>query len=180
MQGSRVVVHENRPMILLEVITGGQDGVDLGALRAAKGTGFRTGGWMPKGYLCEAGRFHGALRAVEYGLKECPREGYPARTQSCCAMSNALLWMGDHNSPGGKLSLRLAKEKPIPDILLVREGMRPSSVVKWLEMILEGEEGWFSLWIAGNRKSRHPQIEEQTERFLTSVFTLLRKTGNFQ
>nr|QYA18420.1 DNA processing protein A [Clandestinovirus] len=50
------------------VISGGQDGVDLGALLAARYMNIPTGGYMPKEFQTERGR--NPLRAQEFNLKE--------------------------------------------------------------------------------------------------------------
>ncbi len=39
----------------MKIITGGQTGVDLGALQFARAQNFPYGGWVPKGRLNEAG-----------------------------------------------------------------------------------------------------------------------------
>jgi hypothetical protein len=39
----------------MKIISGGQTGVDRGALKAAKAAGLETGGWMPRGWLSEDG-----------------------------------------------------------------------------------------------------------------------------
>ena len=38
-------------MRLAQVISGGQDGVDVAALRAARVSGLRTGGMMPRDFM---------------------------------------------------------------------------------------------------------------------------------
>ncbi|WP_442935558.1 YpsA SLOG family protein [Nitratireductor sp. CH_MIT9313-5] len=41
--------------LFMKIITGGQTGVDLGALQFARAQNFPYGGWVPKGRLNEAG-----------------------------------------------------------------------------------------------------------------------------
>ena len=41
--------------LLLKILSGGQTGVDLGALKAAKKAGITTGGCLPKGCKTEDG-----------------------------------------------------------------------------------------------------------------------------
>ena len=54
---------------LTKVISGGQTGVDQAALRAARGSGLKIGGWCPPGRACEAG-----VIPLEYPLKETPSD----------------------------------------------------------------------------------------------------------
>lgn len=62
-------------MILRKIVSGGQTGVDRGALDAAIGAGFPCGGWMPEGRIAEDGPI-----AARYPLTELPGGGYEART----------------------------------------------------------------------------------------------------
>nr|VFJ92057.1 MAG: Putative molybdenum carrier [Candidatus Kentron sp. LFY] len=54
---------------LQRIISGGQTGVDQGALRAARRSGKEIGGWCPPGRFCEAGRI-----PPEFPLRETPRD----------------------------------------------------------------------------------------------------------
>ena len=54
---------------LTKVISGGQTGVDQAALRAARDSGLKIGGWCPPGRECEAG-----VIPLEYPLKETPSD----------------------------------------------------------------------------------------------------------
>jgi hypothetical protein len=50
------------------VITGGHTGADQAGLRAARACGIPTGGWVPRGWLTEAGP---APWLADWGLIEC-------------------------------------------------------------------------------------------------------------
>jgi hypothetical protein len=52
----------------------------------------------------------------------------------------------------------------------VVEGVKPSDVVRWLEMNV-----FRSLNVAGNRESSNPGIGARTERFLLDVFHQLAR-----
>lgn len=62
-------------MGLLKIISGGQTGVDRGALDAALARGFPCGGWCPPGRMAEDG-----VIPDSYPLTEMKRGGYLERT----------------------------------------------------------------------------------------------------
>ncbi len=62
-------------MPLQRIVSGGQTGVDRGALDAALEHGYPCGGWCPAGRRAEDGRI-----PRRYPLRELDRGGYPART----------------------------------------------------------------------------------------------------
>jgi len=62
-------------MPLAKIISGGQTGVDRGALDAALEAGFPCGGWLPEGRLAEDGPLH-----ERYPLQELAGAGYEERT----------------------------------------------------------------------------------------------------
>lgn len=62
-------------MTLSKIISGGQTGVDRGALDAALSQGFPCGGWCPAGRMAEDGPID-----LKYPLEELPGAGYKART----------------------------------------------------------------------------------------------------
>ena len=61
------------------VISGGQTGADQAGLAVAKRLGVPTGGYLPKGWLTEAGP-RPDLGAT-YGLEEAETAAYPERTE---------------------------------------------------------------------------------------------------
>lgn len=85
-----------------KVVTGGQAGANQGALRTARAAGIATGGFAPKGWLTETGA---APWLADFGLVECDRPGYPARTEANVRSCEAVLWFGAPTTPGGKLTL---------------------------------------------------------------------------
>jgi len=56
----------------MEIISGGQTGVDQAALQAAIDAGLDHGGWCPPGRVCESG-----VIPAHFQLKETPRERSP-------------------------------------------------------------------------------------------------------
>ena len=62
-------------MALKKIVSGGQAGIDRGALDAALEAGFPCGGWAPEGRAAEDGRI-----PVRYPLQELAGAGYEERT----------------------------------------------------------------------------------------------------
>jgi predicted Rossmann-fold nucleotide-binding protein len=62
-------------VVILQVVSGGQTGVDRAALDAALERGFACGGWCPRGRLAEDGPI-----APRYPVRELPEGGYAVRT----------------------------------------------------------------------------------------------------
>jgi hypothetical protein len=81
----------------MEIISGGQTGVDRLALDIARSLGIKTGGTAHKYFLTEKGV---DLSLKEYGLVECEEFGYPARTKKNVMDSDATVWFGDGDTSG--------------------------------------------------------------------------------
>jgi hypothetical protein len=157
--------------VLAKIISGGQAGADMGALRAARAAGMATGGYAALNWLTENGP---APWLADFGLVECPVAGYPARTRLNVALADAALWFGDQASPGGKLTLSSCRAKGIP-CLIVRESVTPEYAAGWLRAyVFPGREGGVTLLVAGNRESSAPGIGDRVEAFLGRTLGLLR------
>ena len=65
--------------MIKRIISGGQTGADQAGLSVAKRLGIPTGGFVPKGFLTEAGPRPDL--AAEYGLEETATVAYPERTE---------------------------------------------------------------------------------------------------
>jgi hypothetical protein len=74
----------------LQIISGGQTGADIGALRGAHACGYRTGGYMPLGFRIESGQLDTTLVQL-YRLQAAPTESYSDRDKLNVDMCDALL-----------------------------------------------------------------------------------------
>jgi Circularly permutated YpsA SLOG family len=149
--------------VLDRVVSGGQTGADQAGWRAARASGIATGGWMPADFLTEAGprpEF-----AEMFGAVEMPGDGYPERTRANVRDSDATIWFGNPDSPGGRTTLRACTGFGKPVYLVIEGLTQPADVVAWVEA-----EEVRVLNVAGNRESTEPDIGDRVERFLIAVF----------
>ena len=86
-------------MKIAKVVSGGQTGVDMAGLRAARDVGLPTGGWAPRGWLTEDGPQPELLRS--FGLKEHQAYGYPPRTEQNVIDSDCTLLITNNRNSGG-------------------------------------------------------------------------------
>jgi hypothetical protein len=82
--------------LLLKIISGGQTGVDRGALDAALQFGLECGGWCPAGRLAEDG-----MIPERYPVMELTDGGYAERTAQNVADSDGTLIISNREPIGG-------------------------------------------------------------------------------
>jgi hypothetical protein len=150
-------------MPVRKIISGGQTGADQGGLLAGRELKLETGGVAPRGWLTETGPQEELLRS--FGLAECEKEGYPARTRQNIALSDGTLLVGPYESGGSGLTHELATQMNKPLFLIpYPPDSRDENIAKfkqWLE-----NHRIQTLNIAGNRESQSPGICEFTRDFL--------------
>jgi hypothetical protein len=81
----------------MEVISGGQIGVDGAALDAAMAVGLAVGGWCPRGRRAEDGPI-----PERYPLRETPTAEYRVRTDWNERDSDGTLILAESRSPGAR------------------------------------------------------------------------------
>lgn len=170
----------------MKVISGGQSGVDQAALRAARAAGIATGGTAATGWLTEDGV---ADWLAGFGLQQCERPGYPARTAANVRDADATLLLGDPFTDGSTRMLREVLRcggKPVLICSRIHEGKsvevrldaRRSQV--WTVNAPDAHLAWMwlrandvqTLNVAGNRESHLPGIGRAAEKWLVEVFRL--------
>jgi hypothetical protein len=141
-----------------KIISGGQTGVDRGALEAAIELGIPHGGWCPLGRLAEDGAID-----PRYQLRETDSPEYHVRTRQNVIDSDATLIL--HRGPiagGTDLTRRLALEHGRPILLVdLAEPVDYDSFRSWLQT-----HSIRTLNIAGPRQSTCPGITEKTRDVL--------------
>jgi hypothetical protein len=158
-------------MAKIQVISGGQTGVDQAALRAAKRLKIPTGGWMPFGWTTEEGPRPDF--AELYGMKQCSKPGYPARTRANVSASDLTIWYGATGSRGcaatSDACLALNKR-----LTFASDGDVDEMAV--IVAAKADEVGNIVINCAGNRESGNLGIGEKAEAFWTELFTELKET----
>lgn len=140
------------------IVSGGQTGVDRGALDAALSLGLPCGGWCPRGRLAEDGPI-----APRYPLRETPTADYPQRTAWNVRDSDGTLVLTRGRPRGGTaLTLSLAREQGRPFLILdLSSPIDPETMVRWAE-----EKRISVLNVAGPRESQQPGIQHEARDFL--------------
>jgi hypothetical protein len=153
----------NSNACLEKVVSGGQTGVDRGALDAAIAFGIPHGGWCPKGRIAEDG-----IIPQRYKLKEMESGDYPARTEQNVVDSDATLILYHEQLNGGtELTYRLTRKHDKPCKLIDLTGhVGVADVKKWLV-----QNNVRVLNVAGPRESSAAGIAEQTKGFLHDVLS---------
>ena len=140
------------------IVSGGQTGVDRGALDAAIFLGIDHGGWCPRGRLAEGGRI-----PLRYKLTETDSAKYPVRTEQNVIDSDGTLILYASEMQGGTtLTLRLAREHDKP--LLAIDLASPvdyASARRWIV-----DHAIQVLNVAGPRESSSPGISDLARSFV--------------
>ena len=151
-----------------KIVSGGQTGVDRGALDAAIALGIDHGGWCPSGRLSEDGTI-----PSRYDLTETDSADYPTRTKQNVLDSDATLILYEKKISGGTLlTKRICKAQAARYHLVRIDHSEPK-----LDQCIEQTRNWLSenkpntLNVAGPRESNHPGIEQRSLQFLLQVFT---------
>ncbi|MEX0819734.1 MAG: putative molybdenum carrier protein [Pirellulaceae bacterium] len=143
------------------IISGGQTGVDRGALDAAIFLGIAHGGWCPRGRLAEDGRI-----PSRYRLSETDSDKYPVRTEQNVIDSDAtmVLYVGAMQG-GTSLTFRLAKAHDKPCLATDLAGPVDYALTRhWI-----AEQGIEVINIAGPRESSSPGVADAARSFLVQL-----------
>ena len=144
-----------------KIVSGGQTGVDRGALDAAMALGIPHGGWCPKGRRAE----DGPIPSI-YQLAEIDSPEYAARTERNVFESDAtlILCRGLPRS-GTELTLRLAQRYGRPHLVVDIDRPPLAKLRRWLAKVRPA-----TLNVAGPRESTAPGITAQASDLLIGIF----------
>ena len=148
----------------LEIISGGQTGVDRAALDAALLLGSRHGGWCPRGRKDEDGRI-----PSKYALKETPSEEYTQRTEWNVRDSDGTFVLTRGKVSGGTaFTIQLARQYGKPCLVLRVGSLGKKRIIRrWLK-----SNDIRVLNIAGPRESQKPGIYRQALKILTAALRI--------
>lgn len=157
--------------MITRVISGGQIGADIAALRAAYKLGVETGGWMPLGYKTLTGRMSD-IDVLRYDMQMATKPGYPVRTEYNVRDSDATISIAVSFTTPGEICTRKMVEKykrPYQQILLHPSAQpmmfRPMTDSTWLTEWLN-QHNVKVLNVAGSAKI---SIEAAVEDYVTNV-----------
>jgi len=150
-----------RPCRPLKIISGGQTGVDRGALDAAIELGIPHGGWCPRGRLAEDDTI-----PARYRLTETDSPEYRVRTEQNVLDSDATLILCRGPLGGGtQLTRQLAERHGKPCLVVdLDDPPDPDVIRRWIARSQAD-----TLNIAGPRESQNPGISARTTEFLRGL-----------
>lgn len=157
-------------MALAKIVSGGQTGVDRGALDAALETRFPCGGWCPPGRQAEDGAV-----PVRYPLTELEHGGYSERTLKNVLETDATLILCRGEIEGGTAYTRdccLEHGKPLLVIDAAQSGSREAAGA--ISAFI-GRENVAVLNVAGPRASKWPEAHAYAYAAVIHVLKMSRR-----
>ena len=156
-------------MLISKIISGGQTGVDRGAIEAALELGFPYGGLIPKGRLAEDGAVPEKFDRMEVA----PRKDYLFRTEWNVVHSDATLILSRERTltGGTKRTADFCEKHGKP--YWVDNPDEPMQTDRGLEFLfwIEAEFGMrpIVLNVAGPRESKAPGIQAATKACVVRI-----------
>lgn len=149
------------PILLRKIISGGQTGVDRGALDAAIELGLEHGGWCPMGRIAED-----QFIPTRYALRQTDSEKYADRTERNLLEADGTLILYRRELSGGTdLTRHLCTRHRRPLMLVdLEQAWESTAIRQWLL-----QHQIKTLNVAGPRESMSPGIAAQTRRVLVEV-----------
>jgi hypothetical protein len=147
--------------VITRIMSGGQTGVDRGALDAAIASGIAHGGWCPRGRRAEDG-----VIPAHYALRETDSDEYEERTQqNVLDADGTLVLVNGPPRDGTLLACRTAERHGKP--LLVVDCTPPVALAPIQSWLVANDVRVLN--VAGPRESRHPGIGEQAEAVILAL-----------
>ena len=155
---------------VLKIISGGQTGVDRGALDAALEASLPVGGWCPRGRRAEDGAI-----ASSYPLRETPSRDYEQRTRWNVRDSNGtLVLLADTAQGGTALTIATAEahQKPLK-VVHLRGSAREESAHATAAWVRANDVEVLN--VAGPRESESAGIYEDARAYMSAVIAALTR-----
>jgi hypothetical protein len=158
--------------MLKKIVSGGQTGVDRGALDAALAAGFPCGGWCPEGRLAEDG-----IIPARYPLVELLGGGYEERTLANVRDSDGTFVIHFGAISGGTaLTVEACKRLGRPYHLVDAAETDASTAVE-VALAFVAEQRVEVLNVAGPRASNTPAAAGYTERVVSELLVRCREAA---
>lgn len=169
------------------VISGGQTGVDTGAIDAARVLGEKFADWealLPKGYRRESDMpkwMKAELGKRVRELKQCAE--YNQRTEHVMTRAIACLMIEhpEHTTPGTTLTLKLAKQQKVQLWRFQNVNNRAvwkaecHAIAYWLRSILQSHGPDITLMVAGPRAGKWNTSEEVAFALVTTILRAVQE-----
>jgi hypothetical protein len=157
-------------MSLEKIVSGGQTGVDRGALDAALSLGFACGGWCPGDRSAEDG-----VIQDRYPLVPLPQGGYRQRTRLNVVDSDgtAILYL-EALSGGTRLTRNLCALENRPYVLVDALKLSEAAAILCIADFVD-KHGIRVLNVAGPRESKWTEGHEFTKTVVGGVIARYRK-----
>ena len=151
-----------------KVVSGGQTGVDQGALAGALAAGAECGGWCPEGRRSEVGPI-----PPEYRVAELPGAGYRERTLRNVLDSDGTAIIFDGELEGGtRLTWVFCEQHGRPGALIDAAALTRDQAVGALFEFVTGN-GLAVLNVAGPRASKWPGAFEYAQAVVAGMLKRL-------
>jgi hypothetical protein len=158
---------------LFSIVSGGQTGVDRGALDAALQAGVACGGWCPADGMAEDGMIDAC-----YGLAPLPQGGYAERTRRNVMDSDAtlILYFGELEG-GTALTAACCEKLGRPLLLIDALAMNPEQAAEMARDFVV-QHAVQRLNVAGPRASKVPAAHGYASDSVSRLLALLAASAN--
>jgi uncharacterized cupin superfamily protein len=159
-------------MLSLKIVSGGQTGIDRGALDAALEAGSPCGGWCPANRGAEDGTID-----KRYPLTPLPSGGYPERTRKNVSDSDGTLIIHFGELEGGTaLTAKYCGKIGKPCLIIDAPGMSPADAAEKAAGFVRAQ-GIAILNVAGPRASREPAAHGYAQKVVRLLLEAVSRAG---
>ena len=152
----------------IKILSGGQTGVDRGALDAALEAGVACGGWCPRGRLAEDGTI-----PAHYPLEETDSPRYSMRTRQNVLDSDVTVIIFFEQPKGGTaLTLQYCRQLAKPQLLIDASNTAPERAAEQIARFC-ADTAARRLNLAGPRASDETRAYDYTRQTLSTLLSEL-------